>query len=555
MANLGMVSEKMATTTAIPDFHRLRLQFGLGILLVLAGVIVGNGLAFQHSRSAVLHDIEQRGIWGARNLAHDAWQALNMQALQELRPRVDAFLLQDDVVYVGIAAQDGTLRISSGSPLRPQASALPELPNHSCRTNEPLLDSEMVFGEQVLLVSVPIVPVGAVLDHDAALADTCRGTLHIGMSLAALDQRLFHMLVTLILVCGYVIGIGALAYRLAHRQIIVPLTHAAAIVQGMARGDFRRSHAETCLSDSAGSSRNSDVDLIPRTLADFTDLARTQLGGLKDRGGHLTMTIGEGVTIAEEALMSVQQHTLTASQVSAALETHSESLDALAADAEQIASTAANSVEAARTIVEMIAQALSAMQELSGQTSRNNERIGQLGGTFAQIGSVVGMLNTIADQTRMIAFNAGIEAAGAGESGGRFSIVAAEVRRLADTVVESSDEIQELVSSIQAATSELTLSSETEIRKANWGVTLIGTIETTTHAMLEQLESTARIAQRITAAARQQREIHHTAAQEIAELEELSQNTTAIARQSLAVTRQMQQLATQIESALQTIRV
>ncbi len=545
----------MATTTTIPDFHRLRLQFGLGILLMLAGVIVGNWLAFQHTRSALLHDIEQRGIWGARNLAHDAWQALNKQAFQELRLRVDAILLQDDVVYIGIAAQDGTLRISSGSPLQPQASVLPELPNHSCRTNEPLINSEIIFGKQVLLVSVPIVPVGSVLDHDAALAETCHGTLHIGMSLSALDQRLFHMLVTLLLLCGYVIGIGALAYLLAQRRIIHPLTHAVAIVQRMARGDFRHRHGEPSPSADAGTPRDGDVGLITRTLTNFVNLARTQLGELKDSGSHLTMTIDEGVTIAEESLMGVQQHALTSSQVSASLETRSESLDALAADAAQIASTAANTVEAARTIAQMVAQALSAMQELSEQTGRNSERIGQLGDTFSQIGSVVGMINTIADQTRMIAFNASIEAAGAGESGGRFSIVAIEVRRLATTIVESLDEIQELVSSMQAATSELTLSSETEIRKASLGVTLIGTIETTTHDMLEQLENTARIAQRITDAARQHREIYQTAVQEIAGLEDLSQNTIAIARQALAVTRQMQQLVTQIENTLQTIRV
>ena len=124
-----------------PDFYGLRLKFGLCILLLLIGVVAGNWLAFQHTRSVLFHDIEQRAIWGARNLAHDAWQALKTQELQDLRTRVDAILLQDDVVYVGIAAQDGALRISSGSPLKRQASVLPELPNHSCQTSAPLIDS------------------------------------------------------------------------------------------------------------------------------------------------------------------------------------------------------------------------------------------------------------------------------------------------------------------------------------------------------------------------------------------------------------------------------
>ncbi len=77
------------------------------------------------------------------------------------------------------------------------------------------------------------------------------------------------------------------------------------------------------------------------------------------------------------------------------------------------------------------------------------------------------IITTIADQTKLITFNASIEAAGAGEAGGRFSVVATEVRRLANTVVESVEEMKNSVSSIQTAASELILSSETGIHKVN----------------------------------------------------------------------------------------
>ena len=70
------------------------------------------------------------------------------------------------------------------------------------------------------------------------------------------------------------------------------------------------------------------------------------------------------------------------------------------------------------------------------------------------------IINTVGDQTKLIAFNAALEASSAGEAGKRFSVVASEIRRLADSVTDSTSEIESKISEIQDSISRLVITSE-----------------------------------------------------------------------------------------------
>ncbi len=148
------------------------------------------------------------------------------------------------------------------------------------------------------------------------------------------------------------------------------------------------------------------------------------------------------------------------------------------------------------------------------------------------------IINVIADQTKLIAFNAALEAASAGESGRRFSVVAAEIRRLADSVTDSTGEIESKVSEIQDSISRLVITSE----KGASGI--IEGMEATTHTadrlseLVDAASKTASAAQQISLSTQQQktavsqvvialREIvgatHHTA-QSMSQLSDVSRN-------------------------------
>jgi methyl-accepting chemotaxis protein len=197
---------------------------------------------------------------------------------------------------------------------------------------------------------------------------------------------------------------------------------------------------------------------------------------LKRAKEHIALSSEEVLALAEEHVDVHQKQIMLLYQIL-------QNLEDITASSGQSADSMAGLVQEAESGLYLvmnaerfIQNAIASIEEIREQVKKNTERVVQLGEKIAQIDNVVKIITTIADQTKLIAFNASIEAAGAGEAGGRFSVVATEVRRLANTVVESVEEMKNSVSSIQTAASELILSSETGIHKVNQGTSLVAEI-------------------------------------------------------------------------------
>lgn len=103
------------------------------------------------------------------------------------------------------------------------------------------------------------------------------------------------------------------------------------------------------------------------------------------------------------------------------------------------------------------------MDEISASNRERISQIRELNRRANQVGEVMEFLEQVADQTKLIAFNASIEAAGAGEMGKRFEIVAREIRRLAENVAESAGQITSRISDIQHAVDQLATASESDV--------------------------------------------------------------------------------------------
>ncbi|MFC0241216.1 methyl-accepting chemotaxis protein [Rhodopseudomonas telluris] len=162
----------------------------------------------------------------------------------------------------------------------------------------------------------------------------------------------------------------------------------------------------------------------------------------------------------------------TVSSASADLEGSARQLAATAESSQHLASTVATASEEASTNVQSVASATeelsSSVREISrqvqesarianeavGQARNTTDRVSELSKAATRIGDVVELINTIAGQTNLLALNATIEAARAGEAGRGFSVVAAEVKALAEQTAKATGEIGQQISRIQSATQE-----------------------------------------------------------------------------------------------------
>lgn len=295
---------------------------------------------------------------------------------------------------------------------------------------------------------------------------------------------------------------------------------------------------------------NLTVSIEPRSEWDRLGIAlTTMLVQLRSLVAETTSTAravhGGATTISA----SVENQAAASSQLSSSVAEITSTMEELSASSSQISEHSGAVVDIANKTLDNSRMGTEAMEHLAARMasirdenlSSLNDIIG-LGKTSKEISKVMTIINAIADQTKLIAFNAALEAASAGESGRRFGVVAAEIRRLADSVTDSTGEIESKVSEIQDSISRLVITSE----KGASGI--VEGMEATTHTasrlseLVDAASKTASAAQQISLSTQQQktavgqvvialREIvgttHHTA-QSMSQLSDVSSNMATL---------------------------
>ncbi len=203
---------------------------------------------------------------------------------------------------------------------------------------------------------------------------------------------------------------------------------------------------------------------------EITDLARAT-----DAMRHKLHTLAQSVrdnafrvhAAAQEIADAVGGQAATSTQMSSSVAEITSTMEELSASSAQIADHSQSVVDIANQTLTGTRDGSDAMQtvldrinDIRADNQRSLQEIIELGVRSKQIGKVMEIINAVADQTKLIAFNAALEASSAGEAGKRFSVVASEIRRLADSVTDSTREIEAKVGEIQDSISRLVITSE-----------------------------------------------------------------------------------------------
>ena len=195
------------------------------------------------------------------------------------------------------------------------------------------------------------------------------------------------------------------------------------------------------------------------------------------------------------------------------------------------------------------------LDEIRAANESNVTEIISLGRRTRRISEVMELIDNIAARTKLIAFNASLEAAAAGESGRRFGVVALEVRRLADNVVESTEEIRERVEEIQAATNALVLASEQEAKRIAEGVDHGKEASQALTQILESSESTTIAAEQISLSTQQQRTAAEQVVDAVRSIQTGSQAVAAGSQEANRVIADLVHLAEELQRAVEQFEV
>lgn len=229
----------------------------------------------------------------------------------------------------------------------------------------------------------------------------------------------------------------------------------------------------------------------------FTDRLNEYARQLKSTTQELTSTIGQQSASAQQQAAAITEVASTTEEL------RQISMQALA-QAEEVISSSQGSLESSQSGAQAIEENMSAMEEIRHQVEAIAETILNLGEQSLQIGEIIQSVNDIAEQSKLLALNAAIEAARAGEYGRGFSVVAAEIRALADQSKESTLQIRTILGEVQKATNNAAIATEEGAKKAESGVEQAAQAGESIQTLSKVTSRAADAAQMISASSRQQ---------------------------------------------------
>lgn len=276
---------------------------------------------------------------------------------------------------------------------------------------------------------------------------------------------------------------------------------------------------------------NQLVSKVDEAVARVTSSASEILAAAQEQASGVT----EQASQISEVASSLQQLTATARQVSES--------------SQQVAGTAEKGNESARYGGKSVSDSIAAMQRIKQTVNSTAKKIQGLGESSRKISKVVTAIQDIAEKTNLLALNAAIEAARAGEAGRGFAVVADEIRKLAEESSNSTEDINNLISSIQGETNATVMAMEEGTKSVEEGVQLINEAGDALQAIMNIVEQTADLSREISMATEQQTRGNEQVTQAMSNLSQVVKQTEMSARQTISSAQDLTELATELKIA------
>ena len=323
------------------------------------------------------------------------------------------------------------------------------------------------------------------------------------------------------------------------RSIIRPLREALTIAQVVASGNLTQNIAVN---------GKDEVAQLQAALRDMQQKLRETIRNIADASSLLASASEELSSVTNDATRGLLQQGAEIEQAATAVNEMTSAVEEVARNAVATSEASRESDVIAKQGREQVVKTVQSIESLSGEVTLNAERLGELAQRINGIGKVLEVIRAIAGQTNLLALNAAIEAARAGEAGRGFAVVADEVRALAHRTQQSTQEIEQMITGIHQGTNQAVESMKLSNTKA---FTTLEVARSAGLALDEIALAMSRITERnivIATASEEQAQVAREVDRNLTNIRDLAVQSSAGANQTSASSQELSRLAVDLNT-------
>ena len=355
--------------------------------------------------------------------------------------------------------------------------------------------------------------------------------------------NLLWAIVVLSIVLGTLAAAGSLYWA---TQFSRPIMSLVPFLKSVAAGD---------LSNGISIKRTDEIGMLANAANDMADQLRKLLQDLQQASIQITGASTQVLSAAEEHASGSVQQAASIAQVTATMEELTNTAKQIALSATSVEKIADDSAQAAHAGYDSVGEALEAMEKIRRRVADISGKTLLLGERSRRISEVLNLIKDIAGEIHLLAVNAAIESAAAGEHGKRFAVVAGEVRRLAERTRDSAEEIKAIVGEIQSATHSSVLATEQGVKEVETGVALATGARGSLEQIIQMVDRTTTAIRQITLATQQQQSASEQIVQTMREVAVVTSEAAAGMKQSAASVGELNVLADQFKTRIKEFKL
>ncbi|MBX7152671.1 methyl-accepting chemotaxis protein [bacterium] len=287
----------------------------------------------------------------------------------------------------------------------------------------------------------------------------------------------------------------------------------------------------------------------------MTDNMQTMAQQLSTSSKKIAESSNDVLAISKEQASTSSEQSISVTETTATMEELTSTSRYIAENSESVVNIAAETHQVTQKAVDLSQHTKDKIEEIRKKSDTDISEITELSRKMQKITDVMEIINNITEQTKLISFNAALEATGAGEAGKRFAVVAAEIRRLAENVAESTEEIKATVTEVRMAMDTLMKTSKDSAQKIREGVELVTKVSDVLQNILAAAQNTTESARQISLSTQQQRTASEQVVMTLKEISEGSKQFVKSSNHASSIAADLSTLSEELKKTLAAYKV